>query len=682
MAEQHADFWQTMPKWSVIVKHWLMGEDRLRARLYLTTNIVLSLLSTMLLVRISYAQRNFSTALSEKNVDEFYATVWHYVAIIAAAVPLFALQDFVEERLVLAWRAYLTDVLCAAFFRSAAYYRVVHMDGVDNPDQRISQDVAAFVADSTVLGFGVIQKACNCAAFVHVLWTISPRLVVLLLLYTGAGTWVTTAVFGRKLMSLQYMLLKLEADMRFALVRVREHCEAIAFFRGHASEAAATGAAFDNVVRTRRLAIMWTTLLSVWRNAYTYSTLLVPSLITAPQYFAGAVQFGVVTQASYSFARIENALSFIVASMERFSSLATGTERLHDLFGALDLLPPPAPRQRYSLLRTLLLLPPARPRSPAAAAVKDKGTPPRGETRLTVDPKAAAAAGDTDDEQKPLVADAGETGGGAAQDGQGGSTSGVVRTALDRENEEGVLLRISALHVRAPSLRRRRFTDSGVVPGLAGGAEEAGYLVADGLALTVMRGMTVLLMGPSGCGKSSLLRVIAGLWTHGSGDIACVEGKDSFFLPQKPYMPLGSLRQQLIFPQPETMSDIAAESDTELRKLASQVCLPRVADPATNLSAVERWGEVLSVGEQQRVAFLRLLRAAPALAFLDEATSAMDGATEDVVYSALRARCASFVSVGHRPALERYHSHVLQWAAPGQWRLRPSEAFVPADAGP
>lgn len=97
-------------------------------------------------------------------------------------------------------------------------------------------------------------------------------------------------------MSLQYMLLKLEADLRFALVRVREHCEAIAFFRGHTAEAVNTGAAFRDIVHMRRVAISWTTLLSVWRNAYTYSTLLVPSLITAPQYFAGLIQFGVVTQ--------------------------------------------------------------------------------------------------------------------------------------------------------------------------------------------------------------------------------------------------------------------------------------------------------------------------------------------------------------------------------------------------
>ena len=97
-------------------------------------------------------------------------------------------------------------------------------------------------------------------------------------------------------MSLQYAILKLEADMRYALVRVRENCEAVAFFRGHGAEAAHTGAAFDDVVRTRRLSITWTTLLSVWRNLYTYSTILVPSLVTAPQYFAGAIQFGVVTQ--------------------------------------------------------------------------------------------------------------------------------------------------------------------------------------------------------------------------------------------------------------------------------------------------------------------------------------------------------------------------------------------------
>lgn len=106
-----------------------------------------------------------------------------------------------------------------------------------------------------------------------------------------------------------------------------------------------------------------------------------------------------------------------------------------------------------------------------------------------------------------------------------------------------------------------------------------------------------------------------------------------------------------------------------------------VADAATNFDAVESWGEVLSVGEQQRVAFLRLLRAAPALAFLDEATSAMDTTTEKNMYTLLRRHCGSFVSIGHRPQLEAYHSHVLQWVSPGQWRLRPSTMYDGGDSG-
>lgn len=223
-------------------------------------------------------------------------------------------------------------------------------------------------------------------------------------------------------------------------------------------------------------------------------------------------------QASYSFARIENALSFIVASMESFSGLATGTDRLYDLFTALQLLPPPPRSRGHTLLSTLLLLPAPRPRSPAADAAKEKGTPTRsGETHLTLERKPAGGASAAD--EKPLLGDAG----GGERDSPGASR--VVRTVLASGAEDGVLLRISELHVRAPSLRRRGLGDLGLLPGAAGGDGEKGYLIADELSLTVTRGMTLLLMGPSGCGKSSLLRVIAGLWTHGQGAIACVDNK-------------------------------------------------------------------------------------------------------------------------------------------------------------
>lgn len=221
-------------------------------------------------------------------------------------------------------------------------------------------------------------------------------------------------------------------------------------------------------------------------------------------------------QAGYSFARIENALSFVVASMESFSALATGTDRLYDLFLALDLAAPPSPARSRSLLSTLLLMPPP---SSTGAAVKDKteDTPRRRDATEAADAKPLLSESAPEDVPGWSV-----VGGGGAGTRRGPGE--VMRRGLDAGGAEGVLLRISRLHVRAPSMVRRGLAELGV-PGVAGGAWEQGYLVADELALTVTRGMTVLLMGPSGCGKSSLLRVIAGLWTHGRGEIECVSGK-------------------------------------------------------------------------------------------------------------------------------------------------------------
>jgi vitamin B12/bleomycin/antimicrobial peptide transport system ATP-binding/permease protein len=104
-----------------------------------------------------------------------------------------------------------------------------------------------------------------------------------------------------------------------------------------------------------------------------------------------------------------------------------------------------------------------------------------------------------------------------------------------------------------------------------------------------------------------------------------------------------------------------------------RVCwLAEIADPATDFDRVDSWAEIFSVGEQQRIAFLRLLRAQPVLAILDEATSAMDIATERTMYQELAGSCRSYVSVGHRPQLAEFHTHVLTWQAPGIWQLAES----------
>ena len=133
-----------------------------------------------------------------------------------------------------------------------------------------------------------------------------------------------------------------------------------------------------------------------------------------------------------------------------------------------------------------------------------------------------------------------------------------------------------------------------------------------------------MIVGESGSGKSSLLRAIAGLWYAGSGTIFRPVPADILFLPQQPYMLLGSLRSQLLYPNPER-----AVTDHELRELLAKVRLPDLADRFGGLEVEMDWQKVLSIGEQQRLAFARLLLTRPRFAILDEATSALDIANEE-----------------------------------------------------
>lgn len=150
----------------------------------------------------------------------------------------------------------------------------------------------------------------------------------------------------------------------------------------------------------------------------------------------------------------------------------------------------------------------------------------------------------------------------------------------------------------------------------------------------------------------------------------------AFFLPQKPYMPLGTLRQQLTFPsnddgnENDKTTSNKTRNDRELEKLLDTVCLPNLVSRVGGFDADCDWAATLSLGEQQRVAFLRLLRSRPLLAFLDEATSGVDTATESKLYSALKERCDTYISIGHRKELLQYHTHVLECIGEGVWEYK------------
>ena len=198
--------------------------------------------------------------------------------------------------------------------------------------------------------------------------------------------------------------------------------------------------------------------------------------------------------------------------------------------------------------------------------------------------------------------------------------------------------------------------------------EGAGVLVL-ALELAVRRGDRMLIMGPSGVGKSSLLRVIAGLWRT-SGAVA--HTASTFFLPQRPYMVLGSLMEQLGYPHlTATLSPAVAEDALQRVGLAKLV--PFLRGPKAN--EAPDWPSVLSLGEQQRLALARLLIHSPQLALLDEASSALDETNEALMYRLLLQTCDAVVSVGHRSSLLAFHTHVLLLSGEGRWRLLSARAY-------
>jgi putative ATP-binding cassette transporter len=180
-----------------------------------------------------------------------------------------------------------------------------------------------------------------------------------------------------------------------------------------------------------------------------------------------------------------------------------------------------------------------------------------------------------------------------------------------------------------------------------------GQSLVEDVSFALRRGDTALISGPSGAGKSTLFRAIAGIWPFGHGRITMPSGSRVLFLPQKPYLPLGTIREVVSYPTPP-----GGVSDTTLRETLEAVGLPELAG---RLDESANWALRLSPGEQQRVAFARALVQKPDWLFLDEATSAVDEAGEERLYSLLRERLpgTTLLSVGHRSTLRPFHARRL-----------------------
>ena len=539
---------------------------------------------TLAQIALSYAfadwQRGAFDALELRDAGRFQGQLWLFVLLTGLSMAVAVGRLWARQVLAFLWRRWLVLRLQGAMLEGHRHYRMEMTEGgVDNPDQRIGENTRWATIMTVDLALGLLHSVALFACFAGLLWQLSGTLdlavggtvlhlpgsmLLAAFAYSALGALVVWRV-GRALPQINIDRNIAEADHRFALLRLREHAEGIALIRGAADEERILAGAYRRV-EAAMLRLLRSERQLMWLGAgYMAVAGVVPLVLGAPRFFAGAITLGILMQMTQAFIEVTRALSWFVENWPRLADWRSHVVRVVELERACAAADPPA-------------------------------------GGIAVAPSPAPAL---------LVQDV------------------ALRTACGRA------------------------------------------LVA-GAGITLAEGERVLVTGESGSGKSTLFRAIAGIWPWGGGAIRVPDPAGTMFLPQRPYLPLGTLAAAVCYPSPP------GAFPPEAVRAALQRCrlpglLPRLGETA-------RWDRVLSLGEQQRIGFARLLLHRPRWVFMDEATSALDEANQAAMLALFEAELAgaALLSIGHRPGLAAHHDRVLALRpAPGGARLETVSARRP-----
>src|SRR5215211_1365612 len=525
--------------------------------------LLLTVMSVRLDVILSFQGNDLFTALQELDAAAFWRSIFIFGILATINVVLVLVTFYIGQAQIIHWRLWLNQLMLGDWLGDAAYHRGRFVSTpVYNPDQRIQQDVTSYVSDSQTLALGAVSSAVSLVSFTIILWQLSgplalfgiqiPRgMVFLAYVYVIIAT-VFAFRIGRPLIRLNFLNELLTASYRYALVRVRDNSESIAFYRGEQVENGGLVARFAAIIANTWAIVFRSMKFQGFNLVISQIAVVFPFVIQAQRYFSQEITLGDVTQTANAFSQVEGALSFFRNSYDDFASYRASLNRLTGLLDANE---------------------------------ESRALP-----RPTVEERATG-------------------------------------------------LGVNDLDVRLPD----------------------GRSILTDLDLDIAGGQALVVKGPSGSGKTTLLRTLAGLWPYVEGTISRPGLEHVLFCAQQPYLPLGSLRTALAYPAPaESLAD-----DVAVQTLRS-IQLGQLAE---RLDMEADWSKTLSPGEQQRLAFGRILIARPSLVFLDETTSALDEGMEHALYERVREQLpdCTLISVGHGGTLDRLHTNELTLVGDGTW---------------
>jgi vitamin B12/bleomycin/antimicrobial peptide transport system ATP-binding/permease protein len=528
-----------------------------KAMLFAGTLVLLMLVINGLNVVNSYVGRDFMSSIENKNPGMFTSMALLYAVVFIVSTVVAVFYRFTEERLGILWREQLTWRLTESYLSRRTYYRLDSAAGIANPDQRITDDVRAFTTTTLSFMLLILNGTITAVLFSGVLWSISPFLFVVAVVYAVCGTAITL-ILGKPLIRLNYNQLDMEANFRADLIHVRENSESIALSHREGRFTTRLKSRLDALTSNFRRLIRINRNLGFFTNGYNYFIQIIPALIIAPKFIYGEIEFGVITQSTMAFATLLGAFSLIVTQFQQISAFTAVTARLHFLSEAIERA----------------------------------------------------------HEKQPCAIEAEE--------------------APDRIRYQDVTLR----------------------------SEDGTRLLVEKLTLEIPQGARWLISGPEDSARVALFRATAGIWDCGEGKILRPGLEEVLFLPERPYLPPGTLRDVLL----RTSLD-AVTKDPEVHSVLRRLGLQEVVSRAGGLDANKDWDDVFSIGEQHLLSFARILLARPAFVLLDRPGSSLPKPQVAIILEMLAEQGIGVVVFAKNDEISLNYDHIVEIRADGSWEV-------------